>query len=72
MLDPGVLRSPEAKVEAAIGGPAVLKAKETPTGSVGKMAVLSTLPEIQRCMREMYSCAGTSTGSFFEFSHVKE
>lgn len=45
---------------------------ETPLGSVGKMAVLSTLPEIQRCISEMYSFAGTSTGSLRELSQVKE
>jgi hypothetical protein len=38
-----------------IEGAAVLKAKETEAGSVGKMSVFSILPEIQRCIREMYS-----------------
>lgn len=55
VLDPGVLRPPDAYVAEAISGPPVLCAKDTPAGSVGKMAVLSTLPEIHLCMREMYS-----------------
>lgn len=39
---------------------------------MGKMSVFSTLPEIQRCIREIYSCAGTSTGSRRELSQVNE
>ena len=36
------------------------------------MLVLSILPEIHLCMREIYSWAGTSTGSLRAFNHVKE
>ena len=50
----------------------MLLANETPAGSVGKIVVLSILPEIHRCIREMYSWAGTSTGSFLAFNQVKE
>lgn len=50
----------------------MLLANETPAGSVGKILTLSILPEIHRCMREIYSWAGTSTGSFLAFNHVKE
>ncbi len=71
-FEPGVFRPPDANVALATSGTPLLKAKETPAGSVGKMAVLSILPEIQRCIREMYSWAGTSTGSLREFSQVKE
>jgi len=45
---------------------------ETPEGSVGKMLVSSILPEIHRCISVMYSEAGSSTGSLFLLSQVKE
>lgn len=45
---------------------------ETPEGSVGKMLVSSIFPEIHRCIRVMYSWAGSSTGSLFRLSQVKE
>jgi hypothetical protein len=54
-LEPGVEKPPEAYVALEISGPAVLFANETPAGSVGKIFVLSTLPEIHRCMSEIYS-----------------
>ena len=72
VFEPGVLSPPDAYVALAISGPLVLWAKETPAGSVGKIATLSSLPEIHRCISEMYSCAGTSTGSLREFNQVKE
>jgi len=69
---PGVLRPPEAYVALETSGVPVLWANETPAGSVGKMFVLSVLPEIHLCINEIYSCAGTSTGSLRELSHVNE
>ena len=55
VVEPGVLRPPEAYVALETSGPPVFWANETPAGSVGKISVWSILPEIHRCMREMYS-----------------
>lgn len=66
------LRRPIQSLSAGLGAvvKVALLANDTPEGSVGKILVSSVLLDIHRCIRVIYSYAGSSIGSYRLLSQV--